>query len=109
MQLNDEFLERDRVREDEVAKFKAALEDAAGQRQRQLELDMARRRQENEEAMLARAAKLQDALVEKDKMREEEAAAFKQDLDRKYPFTTFAQGARKTRKINCTRIVLTLA
>lgn len=84
--MNEEILEREKLREEEITKFKLSLEDASEQQQRTLELEMMRRRQELESNIFARNAKLQDALLEKDRLREEEAAALKLELEAKYLF-----------------------
>lgn len=85
LQLNDEFLERDKQREEEVTKFKLALEEAAEQQQRTFEIEMTKTRQELENVMAARNAKFKEALLEKDRIREDECAALKLDLEVKYP------------------------
>ena len=83
--MNNEFLEREKQREDEVTKFKMSLEDAADQQQRTFEIEMTKTRLELENAALARNTKFKEELVEKDKIREEECAALKLELEAKYP------------------------
>ena len=82
--MNDEFLDREKLREDEVTKFKLALEEAAEQQQRTFEIDMTKTRQELENAAQARNAKLKETLLEKDKFREDECTALKLELEAKY-------------------------
>lgn len=82
--MNEEFLVREKQREDEVTQFKENLEDAAEQRQREHEIDMAKARQELENTTYARNVLLKETLLEKDKMREEECAALKLELEAKY-------------------------
>jgi hypothetical protein len=82
--LNDEFLEREKQREEEVTKFKLSLEETAEQQRRTLELEMSRNRQELDNVTFARNEKLKDSLLEKDKLREEECANLKIELETKY-------------------------
>lgn len=67
-----------------MTKFKQNLEDGAAEHQREQELAMVRRRQELEDSIFARNAKLQDALLEKDRLREEESATLQLELEAKY-------------------------